>query len=146
MTGGSLADSSNPLATCGLQITIDCIRALYNIPKGTANTPQNALGVLEFYPDAYSQQDLNMYFKAFAPYVPQGTHPTLVSIDGGKAPVPQPRAGGESDIDFSISIPLVYPQTVTLYQVGPVSFNGFNNKQLENEVTFLLPFLDGMNQ
>ena len=131
------------LRFCGFEITIDCIRALYDIPMGTANTPQNALGVLEFYPDVYSQQDLNMFYKAFAPYVPQGTSPNLVSIDGGKAPIRQKLAGGESDIDFSLAIPLVYPQSVTLYQVGPISFNSYNAQQYENQVTFVVPFLDG---
>ena len=131
------------LQFCGYEITPDCVRALYNIPRNTINSPENALGVAEFYPDAYSQKDLNMFFKAVAPYVPQGTHPKLVSIDGGRAPVPQRRAGGESDIDFDIVFSLVYPQTVTLYQVGPISFSGFTNKQTEQEVTFLLPLLDG---
>lgn len=131
------------LRFCGSQITIDCIRALYDIPRGTANTPENALGVLEYYPDIYSQQDLNMFYKAFAPYVPQGTGPKLVSIDGGRAPIPQRNAGPESDIDFSLAIPLVYPQTVTLYQVGPVSFNSYTARQAENQVSFVVPFLDG---
>lgn len=131
------------LRYCDRQITPDCIKALYDIPRNHVNSPENALGVAEFTPDAYSQGDLNLFFKYFAPYVPQGTHPKLVSIDGGKAPVPQRRAGGESDTDFDLVFSLVYPQSVTLYQVGPVSFSAFSNQQLLNEVTFLVPLLDG---
>ena len=138
--GGSLPED---LRYCGYNITPACLRALYDIPKNHVNDPANALGVVEFSPDAYSQVDLNLYFRHFAPYVPNGTHPTLVSIDGGKAPVKPAKAGDESDIDFDLTISLLYPQSVTLYQVGEVSFKSFTNSQLEDQVTFITPFLDG---
>lgn len=131
------------LQNCDRLITPDCIRALYGIPRNTVNNPANTIGVGEFFGDQYSQQDLNLFFRAFAPYIPSGTHPTLVSIDGGKAPAPPGQAGLESDIDFDMVFSLVYPQSVTLYEVGNVNYNAFTNKQSLNEVTFLLPFLDG---
>jgi len=136
--------SAQSLSKCGVRITPACIRALYNIPKATQNVA-NALGVLEFSPDAYSQTDLNDFFKAFSPNVPQGTHPTLVSINGGKAPVSVKKAGGESDIDFDLTISLTYPQEVTLYEVGTSSYSMFSNKQQLNELTFLTTFLDAVD-
>jgi len=46
-----------------------------------------------------------------------GTHPTLDSIDGGFAPVTNiSQAGGEANLDFELAIPIIYPQTTTLYQ------------------------------
>lgn len=67
--------------------------------------------------DYYSQQDLNSFFTNFTSYIPNGTHPILESVDGGEAPVPVQDAGGESDLDFQLSIPIIYPQTTTLWQV-----------------------------
>jgi hypothetical protein len=60
--------------------------------------------------DVYSQEDLNLFFASYAPNVPQGTHPTLDSIDGGVAPVPvtSEYVTGESDIDMDLSFSLIY--------------------------------------
>lgn len=79
----------------------------------------NSLGLYET-GDTYSQEDLNLFFQHFAPNVPQGTHPKLDSVDGGQAPVAPGSVWntGESDIDMDIAFSLVYPQTVTLYQVA----------------------------
>lgn len=67
-----------------------------------------------------------------------GTHPTLKSIDGGKAPVPVGDAGGESDLDFQVAYPIAYPDEIVLYQVddsnyssGPLSTSGFANTFLD---------------
>jgi len=57
-----------------------------------------------------------MTFAVISPYVPSGTHPTLNGIDGGTAPEPG-FFGGESNLDFSIAYPLIYPQQAILYQV-----------------------------
>jgi tripeptidyl-peptidase-1 len=64
----------------------------------------------------YAQEDLNLYFKAYAPNVPQGTHPKLDSIDGGVAPVsPDSEFNtGESDIDMDIAFALIYVNLPTL--------------------------------
>lgn len=64
--------------------------------------------------------------------MPQGTHPKLNSVDGGQAPVAPGSEWntGESDIDMDIAFSLVYPQTVTLYQVDDLQnayYDGFNN-------------------
>jgi tripeptidyl-peptidase-1 len=47
--------------------------------------------------------------------LPTGTHPILAAIDGALAPDTNVRtAGGESDLDFELAFPIVYPQTITL--------------------------------
>lgn len=76
------------------------------------------MGVFEEY-DAFSQGDLDLFFQNYAPNVPQGTSPTVDSVDGGTAPVSpgSVRNGGESDIDLDLSYSLIYPQTLTVYQV-----------------------------
>lgn len=67
--------------------------------------------------DYYTQEDLNSFFANFTSYIPNGTHPILDSIDGGYAPTANlSQAGGESNLDFELAIPIIYPQTTTLYQ------------------------------
>ncbi|KKY25269.1 putative protease s8 tripeptidyl peptidase [Phaeomoniella chlamydospora] len=106
------------LKDCGRNMTPVCLRALYRIPNATTTDDINSVGVYEW-EDTYAQSDLNTFFAKYAPNVPNGTHPILASIDGGEAPVPANSVynTGESAVDLSIMFSLVYPQTVTLYQV-----------------------------
>ncbi|KAI1847111.1 hypothetical protein JX266_006986 [Neoarthrinium moseri] len=125
----------NDTSTCSEAITPMCIRELYKIPENTLNHTNNSLGIYE-YGDYYAQEDLDLFFTSFAPRIPNGTHPTLVSIDGGFAPVTPGAADGESDLDFQVAYPLIYPQSITLYQAedkiytisgGGGLFNNFLN-------------------
>jgi len=97
------------LQNCGVNITPTCIKALYDIPDATIKDDVNQMGLYES-GDVYAQEDLNNFFAAYAPNVPQGTHPTLDSIDGGVAPVPvtSQYVTGESDIDMDLSFSLIY--------------------------------------
>lgn len=69
--------------------------------------------------------------------IPQGTHPTLEAIDGAVAPTDVSNAGPESDLDFQISYPLIYPQNSILFQTDdPVyeanyTYAGFLNNFLD---------------
>ena len=119
-----------------------CIQALYDIPRATLDVPGNSLGVYETY-DAFSQEDLDLFFAEFAPYVPQGTTPKVLSVDGGTAPVAvaDPRNGGESDIDIELGYALIYPQKVTVYQVDDLP----NASGLTNDTGFLNTFLDSVD-
>jgi tripeptidyl-peptidase I len=101
---------------CTYIVTPECIANLYNITKGTTAQPGNQLGIFEDLGDVYSQEDLNLFFQNLAPYIPQGTHPKLDLIDGAVAPVPVADAGLESDLDFQISYPIIWPQNSVLYQ------------------------------
>ncbi|KAF2163195.1 hypothetical protein M409DRAFT_37314, partial [Zasmidium cellare ATCC 36951] len=101
------------LRTCGLNITPACIRALYDVPFPRETVKSGVIGIYEADRlSSYSQEDLNLYFQQFAPYVPQGTEPTVVSVNGGVAPVPQDsqRNSGEADIDLDMVIDVTYYQ------------------------------------
>ena len=97
------------LQNCGVNITPVCIKALYQIPTAHLKDNVNQMGLYES-GDVYSQEDLNNFFAAYAPNVPQGTHPTLDSIDGGVAPEPVTSefVTGESDIDMDLAFSLIY--------------------------------------
>ena len=116
----------NNLSTCDVATTPACIRALYavTLPPRTPQ-PGNEIGIFED-GDFYAQEDLDLFFANFTPNIPQGTHPTLDSIDGGVAPVPVEEAGGESALDFELVYPLLYPQNVTLFQVDDINYSNGN--------------------
>lgn len=100
------------------------------------------MGVFETY-DAFSQADIDLFFAKFAPWVPQGTSPTVLSVDGGTAPVAagDPRNGGESDIDIELAYSLIYPQKVTVYQVDDLP----NSSGETDKPGFLNTFLDSID-
>ncbi|OAR01405.1 hypothetical protein LLEC1_04070 [Akanthomyces lecanii] len=116
------AIKADPGATdkCDQVITPACVLELYKIPNGTLHDPSNNLGIFEFYGDqsGYAKEDLDQFWSTYYPRIPKGTYPTNDLIHGGKAPWPQNEADGESDLDFEISWPIIYPQGATLFQVG----------------------------
>ncbi|KAK5710847.1 hypothetical protein LTR15_012824 [Elasticomyces elasticus] len=120
------------LSNCDVHITPDCLRALYKFPvnsKANVNS-KNSFGIVEYTPQAYVPGDLDLFFKNFSKNA-VGARPILDSIDGGV--VQQTNMSfnfnGESDLDLEYGMTLVYPQQVTLYQVGDLvegaSFNNF---------------------
>ncbi|KAL9110497.1 MAG: hypothetical protein Q9227_005041 [Pyrenula ochraceoflavens] len=132
--GGATPNAAQPavsfsLANCNTYITPDCLRALYNFPNGTL--AKSSYGIVEYTPQAFLQSDLNVFYSNLARQIPSGTAPTLDSIDGGvdQTTTTGFEYNGESDLDLEYAIALVYPQKVTLYQVGDLqqgaSFNNF---------------------
>ncbi|OTA67118.1 hypothetical protein K449DRAFT_455218 [Hypoxylon sp. EC38] len=111
--GIRLLNSTN-FTHCDTVMTINCIRALYQIPKPSKATPGNELGMYE-YADVYNQIGLHRYWRDFAPEIPQDYGPQVRGIDGGIAPGPQGR-GTESYLDLDLAHPLLYPQGVVIYQ------------------------------
>jgi tripeptidyl-peptidase-1 len=70
-----------------------------------------------------------MFFANFSPSA-AGSKPIFKSIDGGVAQTQNQSFGynGESDLDLEYAMSLVYPQPVTLFQVGdPIESASFNN-------------------
>lgn len=129
------------LQTCGRNITPACIRALYGLPgpQGLRNDSVNSLGIFQSGVE-YHQQDLDLFHAKNALNVPQGTKPVLASINGGTAPS-QPGDGTnyqEANIDISIAQALVYPQSITLYQVS-------NEVALEQSQLGFNTFLDALD-
>ena len=147
--GGFPWSAASPLSTCDVVITPDCIRALYGIPEvpeypyGYPRS-DNSLGIFEE-GDYYAQEDLNLFFKNFTPYIPQGTHPVPAFIDGADAPIDTADAGGESDLDFELAYPLIYPQTITLYQTDDSFYAANPNETSTGGFNTFLDALDGVS-
>jgi tripeptidyl-peptidase-1 len=125
------------LELCQIAITPDCISTLYNITQGDKAAPGNELGIFEDLGDVYDSTDLNLFLLTLAPEIPLGTHPTLQAIDGATAPNSVLKAGTESNLDFQISYPIIYPQNSILFQTDdPVyeanyTYSGFLNNFLD---------------
>lgn len=136
---GNLTDLlRNPLeALCDIAIIPGCIKLMYNFTDATTAQKGNELGIFEDLGDYYAQEDLNLFFLTLQRRIPQGTHPTLDGVDGGTAPTTITNAGAESDLDFQISYPIIWPQNSILFQTDdPVyeanyTFNGFLNNFLD---------------
>ncbi|KAF2101778.1 subtilisin-like protein [Rhizodiscina lignyota] len=114
--------NNSDLATCDIAITPACIRALYDVPLPTTAVKGNTIGIFEN-GNFYAQEDLDLFFSNFTPYIKNGTHPILDSIDGGVAPVPVAQGGGESALDLELAYPLIHPQQVTLFQVDDINYS-----------------------
>lgn len=113
-----IKEASNPVANCDKLITPECVATLYNIPPQSKHVdPSNSLGIFED-GDTYDQTDLDLFFaNTSATYhIPNGTHPKPAFIDGATAPVSEQEGGGESLLDFQLAYPIIYPQTITLFQ------------------------------
>ncbi|TWU78818.1 hypothetical protein ED733_007331 [Metarhizium rileyi] len=127
----------DPITTthCFESVTPHCINSLYKIPPATLANPNNTLGIFQTYDDVYAQEDLDQFYEAVKSGIPKGTGPIIHLINGATAPVPQSKAGGESDLDFEMAIPLIYPQKTSLYQIkygkGYKDFNYIFNDFLD---------------
>lgn len=118
------------LTSCDTAITPACLRALYAMPPGTLRSPNNSLGVVQYTPQAYLQTDLDLFFSEFQPEL-VGRGPEVHLLAGGVVQREKQSFfyNGESSLDLGYAMALVYPQDVTLYQVGDMergaSFNNF---------------------
>ncbi|KAK4549041.1 hypothetical protein LTR36_007497 [Oleoguttula mirabilis] len=140
-----MPQNSSELSTCDVAITPACLQALYHFEPLSPHaevSPNNSMGIFEE-GDFYAQQDLNSFFTNFTSYIPNGTHPTLDSIDGGQAPVNTSDAGGESNLDFMLSIPIIYPQTTTLYQTDDLYYAEGGNGSTGGIFNTFLDAIDG---
>ncbi|KAF7935516.1 hypothetical protein BELL_1052g00020 [Botrytis elliptica] len=124
-SGGYSHHNSSSLATCDEVITPECIRALYRIPLASKANPNNAMGIWEE-GDFYDQEDLDLFFANYTPYIPKGTHPIPNFVDGAVAPVSVEEGGGESSLDFELAYPLLYPQKLVLYQTDDINYSNEN--------------------
>ncbi|KAK9417389.1 putative Peptidase S53 domain-containing protein [Seiridium unicorne] len=104
--------------TCATAISPVCLQALYQFdPLNSTSkvSANNSMGIFEE-GDYYAQADLNSFYTKYASYIPSGWGPKLNGVDGGTAPVAVAKAGGESNLDFELAIPIIYPQTTVDYQ------------------------------
>ena len=109
----------NDTDTCGAFITPLCLQALYGLPLlgSTPTDPSNALGLFESDGQLWNQQDLQSFFETVLTNASDATQPDVVSINGAISEGPVQYAGGEMILDLTIAYSIVYPQTVTVFQV-----------------------------
>jgi tripeptidyl-peptidase-1 len=81
-----------------------CIKALYSIPDATKATKGNTLGLYQ-QGSYFAKSDVDLFYKAYAPNVPQGTYPINASIDGASYSVPASSElnSGEALIDIEMT-------------------------------------------
>ena len=118
------SNGSNDMQSCVDQITPDCLRALYNIPQATSKpSPDNSFGIVEYSPNTYIEADLDAFFGNFTPAA-VGQRPIFKSVNSGSIDINDPTNfsnNGESNLDLQYGMDLVYPQKVTLYQMGTMN-------------------------
>ncbi|KAF3938743.1 Aorsin [Dactylella cylindrospora] len=107
------------LSTCDQFITPDCLRELYSFGINHNPMKNNSIAIVAFTPQTYLQQDMDNFFGNFSP-AQVGQSPGLKSINGGYV---LPFTGDwwnavETNMDLQYAMSLVYPQNVTLFQVG----------------------------
>lgn len=92
------------LQGCGYNMTPTCIKAMYQIPDVTKSAQGNSLGLYE-QGDYFAKSDLDLFYREYAPWVPQGTYPIPAMIDGAQYSVPADSSlnTGESDIDIDMA-------------------------------------------
>ncbi|KAI0063506.1 subtilisin-like protein [Artomyces pyxidatus] len=108
------------MSNCDQFITPDCLRALYNIDYTPIVPQKNSYGIVEFTPQAYVADDLDLFFRNFSSRQ-IGQRPTLVSIDGGFVQTTNQSfdLNGESNLDLQYAMALVGKrQPITLLQAG----------------------------
>ncbi|EMD35310.1 hypothetical protein CERSUDRAFT_116113 [Gelatoporia subvermispora B] len=126
------ADTSE-LANCDKNITLACLRVLYNFPEfpKPASSSNRTIGIVEYTPQAYTPEDLDNFFKTYSPSQ-VGERPNEVDIDGGTIHVNSTNSNsfGESNLDLQYAMGLLgTSQDVILYQNGDLvegaSFDNF---------------------
>lgn len=135
----------NDLRTCDITITPACVAALYQIPKSQSRNKNNSMGIFESELQFYTQKDLDSFFTNFTSYIRNGTHPVAANIDGGQQSTEDSfEAGGEVNLDLMLVYPIVYPQTITLYQVDDFIVQANQNDTYTFGFNTFLDALDGV--
>ncbi|CAG8952783.1 hypothetical protein HYFRA_00009028 [Hymenoscyphus fraxineus] len=120
-TSPDVHPNNSDLSTCDVAITPACVAALYQIPPvpDTPPHPNNSLGIFESELQFYTQYDLDSFFTNYTGgAIPNGTHPVAANIDGGmQSSEDLNYAGTECNLDLQLAYPIVYPQTLTDYEV-----------------------------
>ena len=137
--------NSTDLSMCDVAITPACVAALYQIPP-THGRPVagNSMGIFESELQYWAQEDLDSFFTNFTSYIPNGTHPIDINIDGGVAMTTNlSAAGGEAELDLMLAYPIIYPQTITLYNVDDLLWQADPNITYTYGFNTFLDALDG---
>ena len=114
-----------------------------NIIATSANR-ENSMGIYESLLEFWSQGDLDSFFTTFDPRIPNGTHPIDNDIDGGVAVTDDPADdGGEVMLDLDLAYPIVYPQTITVWDEDDLNYQGDANVTYIGGFNTWLDAMDG---
>ncbi|GAB7357186.1 hypothetical protein MBLNU459_g8174t2 [Dothideomycetes sp. NU459] len=137
--------ASDDLTTCDVTITPACVAALYHIPASNSSNPNNSMGIFESELQFYQQEDLNLFFTNFTRNIPNGTHPIAANIDGGQQSTTDIyQDGTEASLDIQLAYPIIYPQTITLYNVDDLVVQANQNDTYTFGFNTFLDALDGV--
>ncbi|KAF2163435.1 hypothetical protein M409DRAFT_37264 [Zasmidium cellare ATCC 36951] len=130
--------SKDDLRHCDVEITPACIAALYEISPNVGEVHEsNSLGIYEAGLNYWDQLDLDLFFTNFT-RIPNGTHPIDENIDGGVARTTNISAAGvEGTLDLESAYPIVYPQTITVFNVDDLVYQSNPYVSLASGNTFL---------
>ncbi|KAL9095883.1 MAG: hypothetical protein Q9165_001880 [Trypethelium subeluteriae] len=141
-----ISSNASDLSTCDVAITPACIAALYQIPEPAPGnvSSNNTLGIYESELQYWEQEDLDLFFTNFTQRIPNGTHPVDVDIDGGIATTPSIyEAGTEAELDLMMAYPIVYPQTITVFDEDDINYQTFPNQTYTWGFDDILDAFDG---
>ncbi|OAA56409.1 Peptidase S8/S53, subtilisin/kexin/sedolisin [Cordyceps fumosorosea ARSEF 2679] len=133
----SWTDKQGNRKKCSEVVTPECIRAMYNVPRGTLAHPSNKMGIYESENQKYAQADLDDFFTLVAPEIPNGTHPVINIIGHDRAEGTREEAGAESTLDFQMAYPLIWPQQIVDFQTE------YDEAHPHNYFDFFLDAIDG---
>jgi tripeptidyl-peptidase-1 len=130
---------------CGNETQVhDCSMLIYSNRKANSAHPDNSMGIYESLLEFWNQQDLDSFFTSLYPVIPNGTHPIDNGIDGGVATTSSPvNDGGEMMLDIQLAYPIVYPQTVTIWDEDDLNYQGEANVTYNGGFNTLLDAIDG---
>ncbi|PNP44155.1 hypothetical protein TGAMA5MH_04442 [Trichoderma gamsii] len=131
-THGHIPTSGTGLHNCANLTTLDCLYSLYDIPSSLLPASNNSYGIVEYSTAGYRPEDLDLFFSTYKPEQ-VGQRPHLNSIDGGYPQQQQEDLydNTEPDLDLEYAMALVYPQEVTLFQVGDMVEGASYNNYLD---------------
>lgn len=118
---------------CFKYMSPDCLRHLYNIKTLPSKTPHpnNSLGVFTPSWGTYLPDDMDMFFRDFAPDL-VGQRPLLMPINGGyqQHEYKLTPFNLEANLDYQYTMSLIHPIAVTDIQVGDYTQVGNLNTML----------------
>lgn len=86
------------------------------------------MGIFEAELQFWDQLDLDKFFTNFT-YIPNGTHPFAKNIDGAVSKTTNvSEAGGEAMLDLELAYPIVYPQTITIFNEDDLHYQAQANQ------------------
>lgn len=87
-----------------------------------------------------------MFFANFSPSIPQGTKPVNLSIDLSQWNYDDDfESNLEADLDVQIAYPLVYPQTITVFQSDDAYYTGYGRDSYRGWFQSFLDAVDGVS-